>query len=132
MEVGARRGSGGYRDGCADRISRRSGNEGGTRVVDRSDPVAHFLRRLGLKVECPRRRDKTERVRVLLEHNGRARVDVREVEQPEELVLSVGFVKRQMRRAQHKPPLLPRLSDGRGDKSEIEMWDRGARTPGRG
>ena len=121
MEVRTRRGSGGYRDGRTDGISCRGRHDSSPRIVDRANPVPYFLRCLCLEIKRSCRRDETERVRVLLQHDGCARMDVREVKQTEKLVLGVGFVERQVRRAQHKPPLLPRLLDDHGDKGETKM-----------
>ena len=102
-------------------------------IVDSSDPVTHFIGPLSLKIERARGRDEPERVGVFLEHDLGARVDIGEIEQAEELVLGRGFVERQVRRAQDKPTLLPRLQirrDLRTDRDACQTHVGAERTPG--
>jgi hypothetical protein len=63
----------------------------------------------GLQVKGPCTGNNTKGVFVPLERDRGNGVDFRNVEQPEELVLGWGFIVRQVRRAQDKPPLLPCL-----------------------
>lgn len=81
----------------------------------------HLVLRARLQVERAHGGDEPEGVGVLLQGDGRARVDLGEVEDLEEFVLCVGFVVREMRGPQHEPALLPRLvSEGRGVQRSTE------------
>ena len=62
-----------------------------------------------LQVECPCRRHETEGVSMVLEGYGCAGVDVREIKQPQQLVLCVRFIEREVGGTQDEPSLLPGL-----------------------
>lgn len=103
-----------------------------TCIVYCSNPVADVRHVLSLEVERPCWRDKPKRVLMLLQHDLGARVDVGELEQPEEFVFGGRLVERQVCWAQHEPTLLPCLTDVGRDLRRIEIRVGHERTPGAG
>jgi len=91
---------------------------------DGVNPLSHFFRVASLEVKGPVGGDEAKGVVVTLEVDRGAGVNIREIQESEELILRAALVVREMCGPQDEPALLPGLATNNLNKVRLAIVNR--------